>query len=572
MTEVKSDMPNVSNQMPAVPDLSAQQLAQTTRQIHDLQQLQDGQSAQLERSEQISKDVQEDKKDSAKATQKTGRDQISETARRLIAALSKSPVSDQLEHIRAELLRFLLAWEASGQKSPEENLAELQAILLKLTEALDGQVLLMDPDLESALLDALSSVLEYSAPDLLTLTGASQSDLEQLLDGLFRQLSGTEADQEAVAQEAGQLARTVRQSAGSGPRSAAASPQSPLFTAQSTQQRDRAAPPALEEGGVLYRRASQGVDTDTSYRQIQHRTSAHARPIRPETASLAQSPAGRTAPYVTARDVQLAERFAKVLLTTQPSIPAERLPYTSEERFGLELGLLWLEGETIAGQPGISPAMASILNKSMDAYLKEALTAIGRNFSHAARRHPPDVCPDLRLEDIARVQQEFVRRYRATGNAERTVLEVIRFAMERFEKKQEDYTAVWLRYGPGMGLFTPRKDKEDLKIGWLHFCRSWSRFLKESGLSGKEDFSTAAGLQSLWAMLFPGQLDTSFLRRSPASVGGWLAACASAGTTAYGLWYAQGGMVRPACLGAGVIFGIASVLFFRRKRIQEQGG
>lgn len=479
-------------------------------------------------------------------------DQVSEQLQQLIDQWSMGALQELAERIEAQLTEYLLNWQPNAHKSVEGNLAELQQGVQQHGAQLtaQGTALQVTGPVEEALLDALSRLLERQVPRFLSMLGDSNSSegVERVLAGLFRQLTGAPPARSETARQAAVLLR------GRGEPRPSASP--PVRTP--TQDRGMTG-----EEGVLYRRGDGGVTLDEDYGGHVRRAMHAARPLDTES-----SVSLRRGDAVTGRDLQMAEQFARTVLAQNPLPNRKVLPYTSEERLGLELSLLWLEAETAAAQPGVSPQMALLLRQAAEQRTHELLYEAGRAFQQAARAYPPAACPDLRLEDILSVQGYLIRHYRITRDPERSLLETIGYTLELLESKQADGRYLsWLRYAPGRGLFTDRAGREDLKTGWRRFCQSWEWFLQTMGFQHAPALREAAGLHSLWAMVLPPDPGGSSQRLpTPHTVAGWLSGAAAAAAAVCGLWYADAPPLRLSAFAAALLFSGTAFFFLHRDR------
>lgn len=452
----------------------------------------------------------EGREDAAPAAQT---DQVSRQFQLLMEQRLYKELHAFVQRAQQELTDLLLNWEPDPKKSSEENYRELSRAIQEFSRQAVGQggTLQLTYSMEQALLEALTRLLQLLLTQLLELLGPDgpQSGLEDLLDALFRQLTGHAPTRDQVTHQAaallrGELSQPARRSA---------------------------AGPASGEG-VLYRPGdSGGVRLDASYSGHARRAREAARPIIPPPAPQKEGvqPAGGA---VTMAHLDGLERFARTVLSQPWMPPAAQLPAASEERLGLELSLLWLEGETAASRPGLPPQVASLLRQASEQRSSAVLYDMAHTFHAAARSYPPGQCPDLLLADIVSVRAYLAHRYQAVKDPERSVLETIAYTLELFRRKQgEARYQTWLRYAANRGLFGGEAGRNDLRAGWEELCRRWEFFLLSMELAHAPAFRSAQGLRSLWAMVLPPPERASGDRGlSLRTLAGWLTcACGLAG-------------------------------------------
>lgn len=496
-------------------------------------------------------------------------DKISEELQQALDQWAVGSLQKVAQKVQQQLTEILLSWEPDPKKSGEENLSELRETVRQHSARLasQGGSLQMTKAMEDALLSALSKWLEDIMAQLLRLLGPSGSPdaLKQLLEKLFRQVSGN---------------------APSGGKTAA---QATAILQRASGRQSAAGKVSLPEEGVLYQRGREGVRLDSGYSnqaQRQIREKEFQRPIFSEFAeekasapfkkteaasAVAVSASGKlpvgSSELALARELRFAETVAKSL-TSQPQLPTPKeLPYVSEERLGLEVGLLWLKGEMAAREPGLSAPTASLIRQATEQRTMNYLYEAGRALQLAARAYPPELCPNLWREDVLRVREELIRRYRLTKDPQRSFLETIAYTVELFEEKQnkEKYRS-WLRYLPGRGLFTDQAGWEDIKRGWQNFCESWERFLQDAGIRHGASFREAVGLQSLWALVLPSKKKETGGKFSLWTLTGWLMTAVAAATVIYAMWSAVSVLARAASLAAACGFAGVAVLLLRKSR------
>ena len=492
-------------------------------------------------------------------------DQLSEELQQALDQWAAGSLKRMALEAQQNLTEVLLSWEPEPKKSEEENFAALRETVRRYNEALTAQggSLQITRPLEEALLEALSKWLEQMMAQLLRLLGpeGSTDGVKQLLEKLFRQITGASPSKGRVAAQATELLQR------------AAGRRMPLQ-----------GKPHLSEEGVLYRRGAGGALLDRDYsgqavkaRERETRTLEPAQRRDLEMEPMAQM---KGAAVVTRRgamqslpdlkivqELRFVENFAKSV-SMQPVLPsAKELPFVSEERLGLEVGLLWLKGEAAAREPGVTPHTAALIRQATEQRTSNFIYEAGYAFQEAARAYPPGVCPNLWREDIFRVREELVRRYRQTKDPQRSLLETIAYAVELFREKQEKGKyRTWLRYLPGRGLFLDQSGWEDIKQVWQNLCRSWERFIQDMGSRYLPSFREAAALQSLWAMLLPPQKKAEEGNASFWSLGGWLATAFASAAVVYAIWSAVSALGRIAAVTAALVSFGAAFLLFRKSR------
>lgn len=511
---------------------------------------------------------------------KSSRDQISEGLQQALEEWAMGSLKNLALEVQERLTEELLSWKPAPEKSAEDNLTEIRETVRRYSETLAsrGGVLQLTRPLEVALLEALSRWLEQMAAQLLRLLGpaGSPDGVEQLLNRLFRQITGTSP---ARGRTAARAAAVLREAAGRQPL------QGKL---------------PLTEEGVLYRRGEGGARLDRGYSgqalRIQTQDSrplevASFRPVEhspergraerggrmsrepvekaPErTVGVASFRASAPSPEAAMiRELQFAENFAKSV-ARQPVLPSDKeLPYVSEERLGLELGLLWLKGETAAREPGLTPQTSTMIRQATEQRTENFLYEAGHAFQLAARAYPPGLCPNLWREDVLRVRDDLIRRYRIRKDPQRSLMEAIVYTVELFRGKQgKEKYHTWLRYLPGRGLFLEQPGWEDIRQGWQSLCRSWESFLQDMGIRHTLAFREAVGLQSLWAMVLPlrGQAEEGSV--SLWTLTGWTAAAISAAAVTCAIWPSASALTRVAAMISAGLFAGAAVLLLRKSK------
>lgn len=494
-------------------------------------------------------------------------DKISEELQQALDQWAVGSLQKVAQKVQAQLTEILLSWEPDPKKSGEENLSELRETVRQHSARLasQGGSLQMTKAMEDALLSALSKWLEDMMAQMLRLLGPSGSSdaLKQLLEKLFREVSGNAPSRGKVTAQATAI---LQRASGRQPAAGNVS---------------------LPEEGVLYQRGREGARLDSGYSGQAQRQIREREFQRPISSGLAEnkSPAGRpgAAPAMAvptsgklpvgsselalARELRFAETVAKGLLS-QPQLPTSKeLPYVSEERLGLEVGLLWLKGETAAREPGLSAPTASLIRQATEQRTMNYLYEAGRALQLAARAYPPELCPNLWREDVFRVREELIRRYRLTKDPQRSFLETVAYTVELFQEKQskEKYRS-WLRYLPGRGLFTGQEGWEDKKQGWQSFCESWERFLQDAGIRHGAAFREAAGLQSLWALVLPPKKRGTEGGFSLWTLAGWLMTAIAVAIVVYAMWSAISTLARVGSLLAACFFSGMAFLLLRKSR------
>lgn len=497
-------------------------------------------------------------------------DQVSEELQKAMEQWTMGSLKKMVAEMQARLTDTLLSYQPDPKKSDEENLREIREAVQRYSEALasKGASLQMTRPLEEALLEALAKWLESIMAQLLHQLGpAGATDkVAQLLERLFRQIAGTPPSRgKASAQAAALLQRSTGQQRSAG-HTAAPQPQRPQCS----------------EEGVRYRRGEGGARLDSSYSgQAQRLQAQEMRPVDTgrslppkagagvqtlRTAAAFQAASARNPEAEIVKELQFAEAFAKNL-PKQTMLPnAKELPFVSEERLGVEIGLLWLKAETAAQEPGISASTAGMIRQAAEQRTAGFLYEAGYALQMAARAYPPGLCPDLWREDMLRVREELIRRYRQTKDPQKSLLETIAYAIEVFRDKQSSGKyRTWLRYLPERGFFLDQVGIEDIRQGWQGLCQSWERFLRDMGLRDAFSFREAAGLQSLWAMVLPPQKKTEVQKASSISLIGWFSA-ASVTSAIYSVCFAASTVIRVGTATSALCFAFAAFTLFRRGR------
>ena len=492
-------------------------------------------------------------------------DQLSEELQKVLAHWAEGSLKNLALEVQEQLTDTLLSWEPSPKKSAEENVNEIRETVRRYSEALTskGTTLQISKPLEEALLEALAKWLEQTAAQLLRLLSSADSldEIKGLMEKLFRQITGASPSKGKVSAQAAAVMQKV---------------------AGHQQLSQRKIP--LSDEGVLYRKGKGGAQLDRGYNsQVQ-------RAVERETHSvnLAQSldlqakenikgvKSGTTAPEFSAalpeleivRELRFAESFAKNI-SNQPVIPTENeLPYVSEERLGLELGLLWLKGEAAAREPGVTSHTAALIRQATEQRTENFMYEVSCALQLAARGYPLGQCPNLWQEDVLRVREEVIRRYRLTKDAQRSLLETNAHAVEVFRGKQESgkYRS-WLRYLPGRGLFLNQFGWEDIKQGWQELCRSWEKFLQEMELRNSPAFQGIVVLQSLWGMVLPPSPKAEAGNAASLwSLAGWLFTAATVAAVICAVWPAVSLQTRVVAVIAACFCAGAAFLLLRNSR------
>ena len=482
----------------------------------------------------------------ASAAQSSQRDQVSQQLQLLMEQRLYKDLHAFVQRAQEELTDLLLNWEPDPKKTPEENYQELSRVIQEFSRqaASQGGTLQLTSSIEQALLEALARLLLLLLAQLLELLGPDgpQGGLEDLLDVLFRQLTGHVPARGHVSHQAASLLR-----------------------GESARASSHGAAPSAGTG-VLYRRGNSGgvrLESPNSGQPRQLRQAA--RTIDPAILQRGSSPK-TGGPAVTMSQVAGLERFAHTVLAQPYLPPSAQLPAVSEERLGLELSLLWLEGEAAASRPGLPPQVAHLLRQTAEQRSSAVLQDMAHTFHASARSYPPSQCPDLLLADIVSVRSYLASRYHATRDPERSMLETVAYTLELFRRKQgEERYRVWLRYAAGRGLFGAEAGRQDLRAGWEYLCRRWEIFLQSMELAHAPAFRSAQGLRSLWAMVLPPREHTGGGRGlSPWTLAGWLAC---AGGLAGGFWALLGSgapPLRTAAAAGAVLLLAAAWACFRR--------
>lgn len=492
-------------------------------------------------------------------------DQISEELQQALEHWAEGSLKKLAMEVQERLTDALLSWEPDPKKSEEENLREVRETVRQYSEALTskGSTLQITKPLEEALLEALSKWLEQIASQLLRLLGSADSadEIKGLLEKLFRQITGISPSRGKVSAQATAL---LQEAAG---------------RRQFSQARVQ-----LPEEGVLYQRGEGGARLDLGYSGQAQRTverEARSMELNRGTAlgletDIQDLKPGMALPRLSVvsqglemvRELRFAENFVKNI-SRQPVLPsAKELPYVSEERLGLEIGLLWLKGEAAAREPGVTPHTAALIRQATEQRTENFLYEAGLALQTAARGYPPGQCPNLWREDVFRVREELIRRYRQTKDPQRSLMEAMAHAAELFREKQEKGKyRTWLRYLPGRGLFLDQFGWEDIKQGWQEFCQSWERFLQEMGLRNTPLFQGTVALQSLWGMILPPSKKVETGNTTSLwSLAGWLFTAAATAAVVYALWSAVSVLARVAAIAAACFFSGAAFLLLRKSR------
>ncbi len=498
-------------------------------------------------------------------------DQISEELQQALEHWTEGSLKKLAMEVQERLTDALLSWEPDPKKSEEENLREIRETVRRYGEVLSskGSALQINKPLEAALLETLSKWLEQIASRLLHLLSSAESadEIKGLLEKLFRQITGISPSKNKVSAQA---AAVLQRAAGHRQFS-----QTQQFSRASIQ---------LPEEGVLYRRGKGGIRLDSGYSgQAQRAIEREARSMKLnrgtalelETELQSLKP-GVASPRLFAvsqelemvRELRFVENFVKNI-SGQPVLPsAKELPYVSEERLGLEIGLLWLKGEAAAREPGVTSHTAALIRQATEQRTENFLYEAGLALQLSARGYPPGQCPNLWREDVFRVREELIRRYRQTKDPQRSLMDAIAYAVELFREKQEKGKyRTWLRYLPGRGLFLDQFGWEDIKQGWQEFCQSWERFLQEMGLRNTPLFQGTVALQSLWGMILPPSKKMETANAASLwSLAGWLFTAAATAAVVYALWSAVSVLARVAAIVAACFFSGFAFLLLRKSR------
>lgn len=252
------------------------------------------------------------------------------------------------------------------------------------------------------------------------------------------------------------------------------------------------------------------------------------------------------------RAVQFTERFSDFLQNLEPIAPKD-LPFTSEERLGLELGMITLYGELAAARPELSSPLPSMIRSATADYVRTYLAQAEKELSRYAVQHPPvSACPAFRLDAVMEICQYLLASFQQIRDPEQAVSQTLRYALSRFQKKKEEspYQS-WLRYHENQGFFTLQPDlRSDLKRGWERICKRWNQFLQTM------EFTGARFRASIWAVILtPPPRGAASPRPSFSTAGRWLLACAGVAIVLAALLPDLDGVAKAGCLaiGAGVL-------------------
>lgn len=463
--------------------------------------------------------------------------QTEKTVQEVRSAWLQKSLSEWVNKVESELLGLLLNWQPSAG-TLEENLQQLQALLKQYQQQLSeqGQPLLLDGALEDALLEALARLLERQAGEFLRLTGnsATQSELETLLNRVFTQVTGEKASHEGLSNGANHLRQFAGETGGRGMRQF----------------------PGRESGaGVIYQQATAGVRISQPYGGPGGTRGRTPYPV------LTAGWGGRLPdPPLTGRGIQLVERFARFLQTAEP-VPKRELPFTSEERLGLELGIIALKGELTAARPELVPPLSSMVRGATVRYVQDYLVRAERELGHYAVHHPPvDVCPAFRQDVVMQVYQYLLAAYRKGQDPEQAVLRTLKYALAQFQEKQEEIPyQSWLRYCLGRNFFEVLQSgavPQDQRRGWGELCRRWNQFFSDM------EFTGSRFRESVWGLVAqPSTASSSGPVVFPPlrSVGRWLLVGVGVLLALAGLLLTLSGPARAGCLVIGGALALAAV-------------